>query len=78
MGGGDKVASIENGFLPAWVNFVATKRSESGFDIKAYIGIAPEISNPSIFSGQRIAGAQSAGDVRNAYLSFGDASWGHR
>lgn len=74
-GNGDKTSSVENGFLPAWINFVATARLNN-LDVKAHIGFAPGTSNPSIVAGQRIAGAESVGDVRNAYLSFGDASWG--
>jgi predicted porin len=75
VGNGGKTSSVENGFLPVWLNFVATARLNN-LDIKAHIGFAPGTSNPSIIAGQRIAGAESVGDVRNAYLTFGDASWG--
>lgn len=75
VGNGSKTSSIQNGYLPAWINVVAKARLNN-LDVKAHVGIAPGTSNPSIFGGQRIAGAQPVGDVRNAYLSFGDASWG--
>ncbi len=75
VGNANKTTSIENGFLPAWIHFIATTRTNN-LDVEAHIGFAPGISNPSIFAGQRIAGAETVGDVRNAYLKFGDASWG--
>ena len=62
-------ASVQNGFLPGWINFIGTHTTESGLDLKAHFGFAPGTSNPSAFGG-RIAGSQNVGDVRNIYLSL--------
>jgi hypothetical protein len=61
-------ASIQNGFLPGWINFIGTHTTNNGLDIKAHFGFSPGTSNPSEFGG-RIAGAETVGDMRNLYLS---------
>lgn len=71
LGSNDKTVAIQNGFLPGWVNFIATTRAND-LDIKAHIGLSPGTSNDA----GSAAAAQRLGDVRNVYLSFGDASWG--
>lgn len=62
-------ASVQNGFLPGWINFVASYKTENNLDLKGHFGFAPGTSNPSKFGG-RIAGSESVGDVRNVYLSI--------
>ncbi|MEY4730550.1 MAG: hypothetical protein RL020_1708 [Pseudomonadota bacterium] len=72
---GNQTTSIQNGLLPGIISLVATTR-QSDLDIKGHFGFAPGTSNPSLAGTQRIAGAQSVGDMRIVYLSFGDKSWG--
>jgi predicted porin len=64
-------STVKNGLLPGWLNFVATTR-QNDLDIKAHFGFAPGIS---IDGKDRRLGA-GLSEVRNAYLSFGDKSWG--
>lgn len=64
----EDVASIESGFLPGWLNFVATTTTDDGLDIKAHFGLSPGISGNSDFGG-RIAGGAQIGDMRNLYIS---------
>ncbi len=63
--------NIQNGLLPGWISFVATTR-QSDLDIKAHFGFAPGTT----LNGTSARGAQTLGDVRNVYLSFGDKTWG--
>ncbi|PKH87260.1 porin [Colwellia sp. Bg11-28] len=64
----EDTASIQSGFLPGWLNFIATTTTDSGLDIKAHFGLSPGISGKSDF-GNRIAGGAQIGDMRNLYLS---------
>ena len=68
---GQDTASVQNGFLPGWINFIATTTTDSGLDIKAHFGYSPGTSNPAAAGGQsaRFAGAVAVNDVRNLYLS---------
>ncbi|MFT7006018.1 MAG: hypothetical protein ACJAXJ_000520 [Colwellia sp.] len=68
---GQDTASVQNGFLPGWINFIATTTTDSGLDIKAHFGFSPGTSNPAAAGGQsaRFAGAVAVNDVRNLYLS---------
>ncbi|GAB2195885.1 hypothetical protein MAH4_00680 [Sessilibacter sp. MAH4] len=70
----DDTASVQNGFLPGWLNTIVTHTTDSGMKLTAHFGFAPGTSNPSSFGG-RIAGAQNVGDVRNVYLKVED-DWG--
>jgi predicted porin len=77
---GDNSASLRNGLLPAALVFSATTR-QSDFDIDVTIGFYPGI-NSSL--GGAVNGSpgnpsalQSPGiDARQAFFTFGDASWG--
>lgn len=70
------VASIQNGYLPAWINFKISKTFGDDTTALAHFGFAPGTSGVNIDLGQRIAGAQNVGDVRNLYLSLSNARWG--
>jgi len=77
---GDHSTSIRNGLLPAALVFSATTR-QADFDIDVTIGFYPGIN--SDLGGGAVNGAgnpsalQSPGiDARQAYFTFGDASWG--
>ena len=77
---GDHSTSIRNGLLPAALVFSATTR-QSDLDIDVTIGFYPGIN--SDLGGGAVNGSgnpsalQSPGiDARQAYFTFGDASWG--
>jgi predicted porin len=83
-GAGHKTSnsSVENGLLPAWINFVLTTSIE-GLDVKAHIGFAPGINDKSTIVGLPEHADPSTGlspfsqiDTRNAYLSFGNKDIG--
>ncbi len=68
-------ATIQNGLLPGFINFTASSK-QSGYDVKANIGIHPGTSN-SLASGGSSGGAgQSVGDARQIWLSFGNDRMG--
>jgi predicted porin len=77
---GDHSVSVRNGLLPAALVFSATTR-QSDFDIDVTIGFYPGI-NSSLGGAVNAApgnpaALQSPGiDARQAYFTFGDASWG--
>jgi len=76
---GDNSAAVRNGLLPAALVFSATTRQDD-FDIGVTIGFYPGI-NSSAAAGVNGAGLpaalQTPGiDARQAFLTFGDASWG--
>ncbi len=76
---GDKSAAVRNGLLPAAFVFSATTRQDN-LDIGVTIGMYPGI-NSSAAQGVNGAGLPSALqtpgiDARQAFLTFGDASWG--
>lgn len=60
-------ASIQNGLLPGYLKFTAATQ-QKGLDIKGTIGFWPGTSLDN--------GAQTVGDVRTVWMSFGAASWG--
>jgi predicted porin len=76
---GDNSAAVRNGLLPAALVFSATTRQDD-FDIDVTIGFYPGI-NSSAATGVNGAGLpaalQTPGiDARQAFFTFGDASWG--
>jgi predicted porin len=76
---GDNSAAVRNGLLPAALVFSATTRQDD-FDIDVTIGFYPGI-NSSAATGVNGPGEpaalQTPGiDARQAYFTFGDASWG--
>ncbi len=77
---GDSSTSVRNGLLPAALVFSATTR-QSDLDIDVTIGFYPGIN--SDLGGSSVNGTgnpsalQSPGiDARQAFFTFGDASWG--
>ena len=76
---GDRSAAVRNGLLPAALVFSATTRQDD-LDIGVTIGLYPGI-NSSAAGGVNGAGLpaalQTPGiDARQAFLTFGDSSWG--
>lgn len=73
---GEDVASVQNGYLPTWINFKVSRTFSDDTTALAHFGFAPGTSGFNTFAGQRIAGAQNVGDVRNLYLSLSNDRWG--
>jgi predicted porin len=76
---GDKSSALRNGLLPAALVFSGTTRQDD-LDINVTIGLYPGI-NSSAAAGVNGAGLpaalQTPGiDARQAFFTFGDASWG--
>src|SRR6516165_6462613 len=76
---GSDSAAVRNGLLPAALVFAATSR-QGDFDVGVTIGLYPGI-NSSAAAGVNGAGLpaalQTPGiDARQAFFTFGDASWG--
>jgi predicted porin len=76
---GDNSAAVRNGLLPAALVFSATTRQDD-FDVNVTIGFYPGI-NSSAATGVNGPGEPSALqtpgiDARQAFFTFGDASWG--
>jgi predicted porin len=77
---GDSSASIRNGLLPAALVFSATTRQDN-LDIDVTIGFYPGINSSAagqvnLGGGSPTALATPGIDARQAYFTFGDASWG--
>lgn len=76
---GEDATSVRNGLLPAALVFTATSR-QGDYDVGVTIGLYPGI-NSSAAAGVNGAGLpaalQTPGiDARQAFFTFGDASWG--
>src|SRR4029078_11014008 len=76
---GSDTAAVRNGLLPAALVFSATSR-QGDYDVGVTIGLYPGI-NSSAAAGVNGAGLpaalQTPGiDARQAFFTFGDASWG--
>ena len=69
--GEDTKFSMGTGLLPAWLGFTGTTR-QNDLDVSFTISIQPSTSNNSA------TGDVATGDLatRQAFLTFGDASWG--
>ena len=65
----DTAASINTGLLPSWLGFTATTR-QNDVDTSVTISFQPGASTTSALSGG--GGTEN----RQAFLTFGDASWG--
>jgi predicted porin len=76
---GDDSAAVRNGLLPAALVITASTRQD-GYDISATIGLYPGINSSAAegVNGPGLPAAlQTPGiDARQAFLTFGDASWG--
>ena len=77
--GGGKSVAVRNGLLPAALVFSATTR-QADFDIDVTIGFYPGINSVALAGvngGGNPSALQTPGiDARQAYFTFGDASWG--
>ena len=67
--GEDKNYSINTGLLPAWLGFTGTTR-QNDLDVSFTISMQPGTS------GSDVAGDSGTTLWRQAFLTFGDASWG--
>ncbi|MBL6686578.1 MAG: porin [Methylophilaceae bacterium] len=67
--GEDKNYSINTGLLPAWLGFTGTTR-QNDLDVSFTISMQPNVSDSST------AGDSKTPLFRQAFLTFGDASWG--
>ena len=65
----DQAASINTGLLPSWLGFTATTR-QNDIDTSVTISFQPGASTTGALAGG--GGAEN----RQAFLTFGDASWG--
>ncbi len=77
---GDNSSSVRNGLLPAALVFSATTRQEN-LDIDVTIGFYPGINSSAagqvnLGGGSPTALATPGIDARQAFFTFGDASWG--
>jgi predicted porin len=77
---GDNSTSVRNGLLPAALVFSATTRQDD-FDIDVTIGFYPGINSSAagqvnLGGGSPTALATPGIDARQAFFTFGDASWG--
>jgi predicted porin len=68
-GGEDKEFSIGTGLLPAWLGFTGTTR-QNDLDVSFTISMQPNVSDNSA------AGDSKTPLFRQAFLTFGDKSWG--
>ena len=73
-GGGDKdSAGINTGLLPSWLGFTATTR-QNDLDTSITISFQPGAGGTQNLSGGNSANAET--ENRQAFLTFGDKSWG--
>jgi len=77
-----KNSAVENGLLPAWINFKLSTKVE-GWDVKAHFGFAPGINDKSDIIGLPHNADPSTGlspfsqiDTRNALFSLGRPEFG--
>jgi predicted porin len=77
--GGEKAVAVRNGLLPAALVFSATSR-QADLDIDVTIGFYPGINSVALAGvnggGNPSALATPGIDARQAFFTFGDASWG--
>ena len=73
--GEDEEYSIGTGLLPAWLGFTGTTR-QNDLDVSFTISFQPNTSNNGV-TGDNAGDANGSGPLnRQAFLTFGDASWG--
>ena len=73
-GGEDNSVSINTGLLPAWLGFTGTTR-QNDLDVSFTISMQPNVSDNA--SGLNLASGDQAGPLwRQAFITFGDKSWG--
>jgi len=67
--GNDSVSSINTGLLPSWLG-IGAKTRQNDLDVGFTISFQPGASSKSALGGG------SGSEFRQAFLTFGDASWG--
>ncbi len=72
-GNDDDQVGINTGLLPSWLGFTATTR-QNDLDTSVTISFQPGAGNTSALKGGNSANA--ATENRQAFLTFGDKSWG--
>ena len=72
--GEDEAFGIGTGLLPAWLGFTGTTR-QNDLDVSFTISMQPNTSNNGV-AGDGAAGDETNPLMRQAFLTFGDASWG--
>jgi len=71
----DNQFGINTGLLPAWLGFTGTTR-QNDLDVSFTISMQPNVSDNGV-TGDGATAAQENGPLwRQAFLTFGDASWG--
>jgi predicted porin len=69
--GEDRTQSINTGLLPAWLGFTGTTR-QNDVDVSFTISMQPNVSD----QGGAVHGDSSTPLNRQAFMTFGDKSWG--
>ena len=73
-GGEDNSVSINTGLLPAWLGFTGTTR-QNDLDVSFTISMQPNVSDNT--AGLNLASGDQTGPLwRQAFITFGDKSWG--
>jgi len=73
-GGEDNSVSINTGLLPAWLGFTGTTR-QNDLDVSFTISMQPNVSDNT--AGLNLASGDQSGPLwRQAFITFGDKSWG--
>jgi len=73
--GEDNTQGINTGLLPAWLGFTGTTR-QNDVDVSFTISMQPGVSENSATGDNGTPGAYSATLWRQAFITFGDKSWG--
>jgi hypothetical protein len=73
-GSEDNAVSINTGLLPAWLGFTGTTR-QNDLDVSFTISMQPNVSDNT--AGLNLASGDQTGPLwRQAFITFGDKSWG--
>jgi predicted porin len=73
-GSEDNAVSINTGLLPAWLGFTGTTR-QNDLDVSFTISMQPNVSDNT--AGLSLASGDQTGPLwRQAFITFGDKSWG--
>ena len=67
--------SINTGLLPAWLGFTGTTR-QNDLDVSFTISVQPNVSQNDLMGDTEGTAANDAVAWRQAFLTFGDKSWG--
>ena len=67
--------SINSGLLPAWLGFTGTTR-QNDLDVSFTISMQPGTSGNNALGGGNAANTTAGTENRQAFITFGDKSWG--